>query len=91
MESKGGEGMNIVSWLLFGLIVGIVANAIDPKPEHGGIFGAILLGVVGSLVGGVLADLFFGIGISGFDFTSFIIAVAVSLVLLFIGRALRRA
>ncbi len=83
--------MNFLSWILFGLIVGIVANAIDPQPEQGGIFGAIILGVVGSLVGGFLADLFFGVGISGFDFTSFIVAVAGSLVLLFIGRALRRA
>jgi uncharacterized membrane protein YeaQ/YmgE (transglycosylase-associated protein family) len=83
--------MNIISWILFGLIVGIVANAIDPRPARGGIFNAMLLGVVGALIGGFLSDLVFGVGITGFNLTSFLIAVAGSLVLLFIGRAMRRA
>jgi uncharacterized membrane protein YeaQ/YmgE (transglycosylase-associated protein family) len=83
--------MNFLSWALFGLIVGVVAHAIDPRPDQGGIVGAIILGLVGSLVGGFLADLFFGVSLSGFDFTSFTIAVAGSLLLLFVGYKLRRA
>jgi len=83
--------MNIVSWILFGLIVGIVAHAIDPNPNSGGILGAMLLGIVGALVGGFLANLVFGISITGFNLTSFLVAVAGSLLLLFIGRAVRRA
>jgi uncharacterized membrane protein YeaQ/YmgE (transglycosylase-associated protein family) len=82
--------MNIISWILFGLIVGIIANAIEPSPSGGGILGAMLLGIVGALVGGFLANLIFGIGITGFNLTSFLVAVAGSLILLFIGRALRR-
>lgn len=81
--------MNVISWLLFGLIVGIVANAIDPAENHGGLLGAIVLGVIGSLIGGFLANLIFGIGVSGFDITSFIVAVAGSLVLLFGTKAVR--
>lgn len=83
--------MNILSWILFGLIVGIIANAIDPNPESGGLLGAILLGIGGALLGGFVADLIFGVGVSGFNLTSFIIAVAGSLLLLFVGRTLRRA
>jgi uncharacterized membrane protein YeaQ/YmgE (transglycosylase-associated protein family) len=83
--------MNIISWILFGLIVGIVANAVDPSPDRGGLLNAILLGVVGALVGGFLADLIFGVGVTGFNLTSFLIAIAGSLLMLFIGRALRRA
>lgn len=83
--------MNILSWLLFGLIVGIVANAIDPEPNRGGVLGSILLGVVGALIGGFLANLIFGITVTGFNLTSFLVAVAGSLLLLFIGRAMRRA
>lgn len=83
--------MNIVSWILFGLIVGIVANAIDPEPARGGLISAILLGIVGALIGGFLSELIFGVGVTGFNLTSFLIAIAGSLVLLFIGRAIRRA
>lgn len=83
--------MNVLSWILFGLIVGIVANAIDPAPNRGGILGSILLGIVGAVVGGFLANLIFGITVTGFNLTSFLVAVAGSLILLLIGRAVRRA
>lgn len=81
--------MNILSWILFGLIVGIVANTIDPSDNHGGVLGAILLGIIGSLVGGLLANLIFGVGVTGFDIASFIVAVGGSLMVLFGSRALR--
>jgi len=82
--------MNILSWLIFGMIVGIVANAIDPSPNRGGIVGSILLGIIGAVVGGFLANLVFGITITGFNVTSFLVAIAGSLLLLFVGRAMRR-
>ena len=83
--------MNLVSWVLFGLIVGIVANAIDPEPARGGLVSAILLGIVGALVGGFLANLIFGISVTGFNLTSFLVAIAGSLILLFVGKAVRKA
>ena len=83
--------MSIISWMLFGLIVGIVANAIDPDPNKSGLLGAILLGIVGALVGGFLSNLLFGASINGFNLTSFLVAVGGSLVLLFTGRAIRSA
>ena len=83
--------MNVLSWILFGLIVGIVANAIDPSPNRGGILGSVLLGIVGALVGGFLANLVFGITVTGFNLTSFLVAIAGSLILLLVGRAVRRA
>lgn len=83
--------MNIVAWVLFGLLVGLIANLLDPRPSQGGILGAIVLGVVGSLVGGFVSSLIFGVGVTGFNFTSFAVAVLGSLLLLYLGRALRRA
>lgn len=83
--------MNLLSWAVFGLLVGIIANAIDPDQNRGGLLGAVLLGVVGALIGGFLANLLFGVTVTGFNVTSFIVAVAGSLLLLFAGRALRRA
>ena len=81
--------MSFLTWILFGIIIGIVANMIDPRPNEGGLFGAIILGVLGSLLGGILANLILGAGISGFDFTSLSVAVIGALFLLFAGRILR--
>lgn len=91
-QKKGGElvNMDIVSWVIFGLIVGIIANIIDPRPSSGGILGAIVLGIVGALLGGFLGNLLFGVGVTGFNFSSFIVAILGSLLLLFISRALVR-
>lgn len=82
--------MDILTWVVFGLIVGIVANIIDPRPSSGGILGAIVLGVVGALIGGFLGNLLFGVGVTGFNISSFIIAVLGSLLLLFIARVMIR-
>lgn len=83
--------MNVIGWMIFGLVAGTIANAIDPQPSSGGVIGAIVLGIVGAMVGGFLANLILGLDITGFNLTSFIIAIAGSLLLLFVGRALRRA
>jgi uncharacterized membrane protein YeaQ/YmgE (transglycosylase-associated protein family) len=82
--------MNILSWIFFGLIVGVVANAIDPAPNRSGIIGSMLLGIVGALAGGFLANLIFGMTVTGFNTTSFLVAIAGSLVLLFVGKAIRK-
>ncbi len=82
--------MNILAWIVFGLIVGIIANVVDPRPAYGGIIGAIVLGILGALVGGFLSSLLFGVGITGFNLSSLIVAVLGALLLLLIARAVRR-
>src|SRR5512132_4652633 len=61
---KGGtEHMDlntIVIWVVFGAIVGIVARFLVPGPDPMGWIGTIVLGIVGSFVGGFLANLIFG-------------------------------
>ncbi len=81
--------MNILAWIIFGLIAGVVANILDPSPSKGGIVGAMILGIAGALMGGFLANIIFGFSITGFNLTSFIIAILGSLLLLFLGRAVR--
>lgn len=83
--------MDILAWIVFGLIVGIIANVIDPQPARGGIFGAIVLGIVGALVGGLIGNWIFGQGVTGFNLPSFLIAVAGSLLVLFVARAFMRS
>jgi uncharacterized membrane protein YeaQ/YmgE (transglycosylase-associated protein family) len=44
--------MDILLWIVFGLVVGIVAKLIMPGRDPGGIIITIVLGVVGALLGG---------------------------------------
>ena len=46
--------MGILGWILFGLVVGIVAKLIMPGKDPGGFIITILLGIVGALLGGFL-------------------------------------
>jgi uncharacterized membrane protein YeaQ/YmgE (transglycosylase-associated protein family) len=48
--------MGILGWILFGLVVGIVAKLIMPGRDPGGILVTIALGIVGALVGGLLGQ-----------------------------------
>jgi uncharacterized membrane protein YeaQ/YmgE (transglycosylase-associated protein family) len=46
--------MSILLWVLFGLVVGVVAKLLTPGREPGGFIVTTLLGIAGSLVGGFL-------------------------------------
>ena len=52
--------MDVIWFLLIGLIAGFVARALVPGPDPMGWLGTMVLGIVGSLVGGTLAALLFG-------------------------------
>jgi len=82
--------MDLITWVVFGLIVGVVANMLDPKPAYGGILGSIVLGVLGAVVGGFLGNFFIGVGVSGFNLPSFALAILGALLLLFLGRMLSK-
>lgn len=82
--------MNIIYWIVFGLIAGSIANFIMPN-GRGGIVGSIVLGILGAIVGGFLGGQFFGVGVTGFNIMSFVVAVAGSLVVVFAGRVLLKA
>lgn len=82
--------MNIVSWIIFGVITGISAHMLDSSAERGGLLGTILLGVLGALVGGLLANVVVGTTLSGFNLVSFALAIFGSLILLFIQKMVRR-
>jgi uncharacterized membrane protein YeaQ/YmgE (transglycosylase-associated protein family) len=52
--------MDVIWFLLIGLVAGFVARALVPGPDPMGWLGTMVLGIVGSLVGGTLAALVFG-------------------------------
>jgi uncharacterized membrane protein YeaQ/YmgE (transglycosylase-associated protein family) len=82
--------MNLIAWILFGLIVGIIAHALDPKSTQGGLLSTVLLGMGGAFLGGLIATTFFGFNLEAFNLTSFLLAVGGSIALLFMARAIRR-
>jgi len=46
--------IGVLSWILFGLIVGIIAKLLMPGRDPGGFIITILIGIAGALLGGWL-------------------------------------
>jgi uncharacterized membrane protein YeaQ/YmgE (transglycosylase-associated protein family) len=46
--------MNVIGWIVFGLVVGALAKLVMPGRDPGGIIVTILLGVAGALLGGFI-------------------------------------
>lgn len=74
--------MNIISWIVLGLIVGILAKWIMPGKDGGGFILTVVLGIAGALVGGFLASLV-GISAGGFSLVGLAVATAGALLILF--------
>ena len=55
--------MGIIGWIIIGLIAGAVARWLMPGADPMGWLGTIVLGIVGSLVGGTLLNVLFGGGL----------------------------
>lgn len=80
--------MGILAWIIFGLIAGAIAKAIHPGKDPGGWIATILIGIIGSFVGGWLGSSIIGVDVTGFNFSSFLVAVAGAVLCLFIYRKL---
>jgi len=82
--------MGILSWIILGLVVGIIAKFFMPGKDPVGIFVTIILGIAGAFVGGFIGSAL-GLGsVSGFDIRSLLIAVGGSILLLIIYRAIKK-
>ena len=82
--------MGILTWIILGLVVGIIAKFIMPGKDPGGIFITIGLGIAGAFVGGYIGSaLGFG-SVTGFDIRSLLIAVGGSILLLILYRVIKR-
>jgi uncharacterized membrane protein YeaQ/YmgE (transglycosylase-associated protein family) len=81
--------MGILSWIVLGLVVGIVAKWIHPGNDPGGIFVTVGIGVAGAFVGGFIASAL-GLGtVTGFNLGSLAIATGGAVLLLFVYRRMR--
>ncbi|MFE9928626.1 GlsB/YeaQ/YmgE family stress response membrane protein [Streptomyces sp. NPDC005533] len=76
--------MGIIAWILIGLFAGLIAKAIMPGKDPGGIIITMLIGIAGGLLGGWLGKVVFGVdSIDGFfDLSTWIAAIIGSVILL---------
>ena len=83
--------MGILSWIIVGAIAGWLAGKVM-KGSGFGLFGNIIVGVVGALVGGWLAGALFNISdaLTGFNIQTLVVAFLGSVVVLFVLRLIRR-
>jgi uncharacterized membrane protein YeaQ/YmgE (transglycosylase-associated protein family) len=58
--------VSILLWVVFGLVVGFIARALVPGRDNIGVWRTIALGVLGSVLGGLLFGLL-TVGIRGFQ------------------------
>jgi uncharacterized membrane protein YeaQ/YmgE (transglycosylase-associated protein family) len=81
--------MGILSWIVLGLIVGILAKWIMPGPDPGGLVMTALLGIAGAFVGGFIGSQL-GLGsFTGFNVGSLALATGGAVLLLWGHRKLR--
>ena len=59
--------IGIISWIVVGLIAGILGKLIMPGRDPGGFLLTVVIGMVGAIVGGLLVNLLGGVGVTGFN------------------------
>jgi len=72
--------MSVIGWIIFGLVVGIVAKVVHPGRDPGGVIMTIIIGIVGALIGGYIGRAlgWYGQG----DPVGFVMAVVGAIILL---------
>ena len=78
--------MDIIAWIVLGLIAGAIAKFLMPGRDPGGIFITILIGIVGAVIGGFIGSSL-GVGdVTGLNLWSIVLAVVGSVILLIVYR-----
>jgi uncharacterized membrane protein YeaQ/YmgE (transglycosylase-associated protein family) len=87
------NGLGFIGWIVLGGLAGWVASMIVGTNGKQGLLGNIIAGIIGAFVGGFILNVFGGIGVTGFNFWSFLVALLGAVVVLSIWRAItgRRA
>ncbi|MGL5007678.1 MAG: GlsB/YeaQ/YmgE family stress response membrane protein [Plesiomonas sp.] len=81
--------MGIFSWIILGLVVGVLAKWIMPGNDEGGFIVTVILGIVGAVIGGYVSQLLGIATITGFNIKSLIFSIIGSLIVLFVYRKIK--
>lgn len=83
--------MAILTWILVGLIAGVLAKIAMPGPDPGGIILTIVIGIVGALIGGFVVNQLAGRpNVMDFSLSSILVATLGSIILLAVYRLVTR-
>ncbi|MBD2431150.1 MULTISPECIES: GlsB/YeaQ/YmgE family stress response membrane protein [Fischerella] len=86
--------LNLIAWIILGILAGAIAKAIYPGRQGGGIIATMILGIIGSLIGGSLFNLLYtgnlAITGAGFSIPGLIVAIIGAIVAIFIWSLITR-
>lgn len=74
--------MSIIGWIIIGGLAGWLGSMITKNNEEMGAFKNIIVGIIGSFIGGLAFNLIGGYGFTGFNIWSLFVAVVGSVILL---------
>ena len=82
--------MGIIGWIVLGALAGLIAKALLPGDDPGGAIVTTIIGIVGALLGGFIAQALFDAKPLDefFDVSTWLAAIAGSVVLLLLYRAI---
>jgi uncharacterized membrane protein YeaQ/YmgE (transglycosylase-associated protein family) len=78
--------MGILSWIVVGLIAGLLAKLVLPGDDPGGLIVTTLVGIAGAFIGGFVVGVLRGAGVTGLNIWSILVATLGAVILLAIYR-----
>jgi uncharacterized membrane protein YeaQ/YmgE (transglycosylase-associated protein family) len=75
---------SVIGWMLFGLVAGAIARFLHPGYDRMGMVGTIILGILGSLLGGGIAYML-RLGVSPYQPGGWIMSILGAILLLWMG------
>jgi uncharacterized membrane protein YeaQ/YmgE (transglycosylase-associated protein family) len=80
--------MGILALIVVGLIAGLLAKVVLPGDDSGGLIITTLVGIAGAFVGGFVVGILGGVGVTGVNVWSILVATLGAVILLGIYRLL---
>lgn len=78
--------MGLIGWIILGGLAGWVASMIMGNDKQQGVFGNIIVGIIGAGIGGFVVSMIGGEGVTGFNIWSFVVALLGAIILLWLWR-----
>jgi uncharacterized membrane protein YeaQ/YmgE (transglycosylase-associated protein family) len=85
-DRRERSALAFITWIALGVVAGLIGSKFINKTGHGR-HRDVLLGIVGALVGGFLANLFRDTGVANLNLYSFFVAIIGAVVFLIIYHA----
>ncbi|WP_394523353.1 GlsB/YeaQ/YmgE family stress response membrane protein [Lacrimispora sp. JR3] len=76
--------MGIIGWIIIGALAGWLASMVTGNNKNMGALSNIVVGIIGGFIGGFVMNLLGGVGVTGFNLWSLLVAFIGSLICLWI-------